>query len=296
MASDLISALILAVVQGITEWFPISSSGHLVLFESLLGFSGGLEFEVALHFGTLMAVFVYFGREITDILRDFFSGKWKTENGRMAWFLIIGSLPAGIIGFLIKDMFEAFSGLRMVALGFGVTGLLLIIVSINNVRNKSDDRGYGKDDYDNNIKINNGRAKPGIGDQGRGIWNKEMSRLSIGKAFVVGIAQAFAIIPGVSRSGSTISTGVLLGLSEKNAMKFAFLLSIPVIIGANIIAIGNQTLPGELIWATLVAFVVGLLSIHVVFKYVLNNRKNFRWFGVYCLVLALGLGVWVFLR
>jgi undecaprenyl-diphosphatase len=265
LESELFKALILAVVQGLTEWFPVSSSGHLVLFEYFLDYEGSLLFETALHFGTLMAVFVYFGKEITDILRDFLSGKWKTEHGKMAWLLLIGSIPAGVIGFLIKDSFEVFRGLGIVAFGFGITGLFLLITSTTSFRKRS---SRSQENY---------------------------NRLGKGKAFLVGIAQAFAIIPGVSRSGATISSGVLFGLSEKNAMKFAFLLSIPVIFGANIVAVGNQTLPSELIWATLVSFFVGLISIHFVFKYVLNNRKNFRWFGIYCLLLSIALGIYSFL-
>jgi len=260
--SDLVSALILAVVQGITEWVPVSSSGHLILFENLLNYSGGLAFNVALHFGTLMAVFVYFGKDITDIIRDVFTGKWNTEHGKMGLLLIVASIPAAIVGFLVKDFFgSVLSSLGVVALGFGITGLFLLITSLS---------------FDsNNNKIS------------------EVRKLGYGKAFLIGIAQALSIVPGISRSGATISSGVLLGLNEKNAMKFGFLMSIPVIFGANIISIGNETLPSDLIWATLVSFIVGLLFIHLVFKYILVKRRNFRWFAIYCLLLALVLGIWV---
>lgn len=257
MVSEFVSALILAIIQGVTEWFPVSSSGHLVLAESVLQYSGGLLFSVALHFGTLMAVFVYFGKDITDIVRDVFSGKWSTEPGKMGLLLIVSSIPAVIVGFLVKDVFDSlFSDLGIVAFGFGITGLFLLISSMNF------NRRIGK-----------------------------IKKLGYGKAFFIGIAQAFSIVPGISRSGATISSGVLFGLNEKNSMRFAFLMSIPVIFGANIIVIGNNTLPPNLIWATLVSFVVGLLSIHVVFKYFLIKRKNFRWFAFYCLLLALGLGI-----
>ena len=258
MVNEFFAALILAVIQGVTEWFPVSSSGHLVLFERILDYSGGLMFEVALHFGTLMAVFVYFGKEITDIFRDFFSGKWETESGRLGVLLIVASVPAAIVGFLIKDFFDSFSSLGIVAFGFGITGLFLFITS----------SGFETKDKKLNVK----------------------------KSFLIGCAQALAIVPGISRSGATISSGILFGLNEKRAMTFAFLMSIPIIFGANILVIGNQTLPSELIWATLVSFVVGLFSIHLVFKYILINRKNFRWFGVYCLLLALGLGIWVLIH
>jgi len=227
----------------------------LVLFERVLDYSGGLMFEVALHFGTLMAVFVYFGKEITDIFRDLFSGKWKTENGKLGVLLIVASIPAAIVGFLVKDVFDSFSGLGIVAFGFGITGLFLFIAS-------------------------------------SGFETKD-KKLNSPKAFLIGCAQALAIVPGISRSGATVSSGILFGLNEKKAMTFAFLMSIPIIFGANILVIGNQTLPSELIWATFVSFIVGLMSIHVVFKYILINRKNFRWFGLYCLLLALSLGILV---
>ncbi len=253
-----IDALILAVVQGITEWFPVSSSGHLVLFERILGYSGGLDFEVALHFGTLMAVFVYFGKDIVDILRDFFSGKWKTENGRLGWFLIVATIPAAIAGFLVKDLFDSvLGGLGIVAFGFGITGVLLLITAYCDVKNK---------------------------------------KLGLGAAFFIGLAQAVAIIPGISRAGATISSGVLLGLDEKSAMRFSFLMAIPVVLGANFLSIGDRALSAELIWATLVSFVVGLLSVHFVFSRLLVKRKNFKWFGVYALLLALGIFVWIFVR
>lgn len=255
MAAGFLSALVLAIVQGFTEWFPISSSGHLVLFQSLLGYSGGLLLETALHFGTLMAVFVYFGKDITDILRDFFSGRWKTENGRMAWLLIVASIPAGIVGFLAKDYFDSvLSNLYIVAFGFGITGLLLVMVSFLDLKSHN---------------------------------------LSVKSSFLIGIAQAISIIPGISRSGSTMGSGIILGLSEKNAMKFSFLMAIPVILGANILTVGSQVLPINLLWATLVSFLVGLISIHVVFKYLLASRNNYKWFGFYCLALALGILVWL---
>jgi len=270
MVSDFLSALILAVIQGVTEWFPVSSSGHIVLFEGILGYQGGLQFNVAVHFGTLMAVFVYFGKEITDIFRDFLSARWNTEEGRLAWLIIVASVPAGILGFLARDFFEStFSDLRVVVFGFGITGLFLLISSIDTTSFR----------------------KRSSMSQEKHMSLKEMG---YGKAFLVGIAQALAIVPGISRSGATISSGLLFGLSEKAAMKFSFLMAIPIIFGANIFVIGNNTLSSDLIWATLVAFVVGLLAIHVVFKYVLTKRKNLRWFGFYCILLAIALGMWVF--
>lgn len=258
---DLFAALILAIVQGFTEWIPVSSSGHLVLLERLLGFSGGLEFEVALHFGTLMAVFVYFGKDITDILQDILLGRWRSENGKLGLLLIVGTIPAVFVGFFARNLFESvLSNIVVIAIGFGITGLFLLIAATYRVK------------------------------LGEGVKN-----LGYGKAFIIGIVQALSIIPGISRSGATLSSGILFGLKEKSAMKFSFLLSIPVIFGANILIVGNSTLAPELIWASFVSFLVGLATIHILFKYVLIHRKNLIWFAAYCLILSVGLITWIIL-
>ena len=256
--NHLVSAIILAIIQGITEWIPVSSSGHLVLAERILGFKQSLVFDVALHFGTLMSVFVYFGKDITDIIQDLFKGKWKTENSKLGFLIIIATIPAAIAGFFLKNSAgKIFSSLLTLALGFSVTGLLLIIASLD--------------------------------------LKRKNTKLSSKSAFVIGIAQIFSLLPGVSRSGTTISAGLLLGLKEKTAMKFSFLMSIPIIFGANLLVIGNNHLPSETIWATLVSFLVGLLAIHVLYKYVLSSKKNLMWFGIDALILAAIIAIYVVL-
>ncbi len=247
---DLLSAIIIAIVQGLTEWLPISSSGHILLLEKLLGYSGGLDFEVALHFGTLMAVFLYFRKEIMDISRDFFSLKWGTDNGRMGLLLALGTVPAAVVGFLVNDYFDTIlSDFILLGMGFLVTGVLLLIVGFTH--------GSGKG------KLN---------------WKKSL---------IIGSAQAVAILPSVSRSGATIASGVLLGLDEKKAMKFSFLLSIPAILGASVLEWGNNPFPPYFIIPIFVSFLTGLGTIHLCFKYLLTKRENFRWFGVYCIILAI---------
>ena len=261
MVSEMISALILAIVQGITEWFPVSSSGHLVLFEKLLDFSaGGIVFDVAVHFGTLMAVFVYFGKDVVGMVEDFLRGDWKSDNGKMFWLIILATIPASIVGYFWFEVFEvAFSSLGITALGFGVTGLLLLISSLKK------GKGLGLED---------------IG------WKI---------ALLIGIMQIFSLLPGVSRSGATIAAALLLGLREKDAVKFSFLMAIPVIFGANVLALGSQQLPASMIWAALVSFVVGLGTIHLLYSSWLTDRKNLRWFAGYTLLLALVVGVIVVL-
>ncbi len=253
---EFISAIIIAIVQGLTEWIPISSSGHLVLVENILGFAGGLFFDVALHFGTLMAVVIYFGKDIVLILEDVLNGYWKTQNARLFGLLVIASIPAAIVGFLFRKYFEvAFASLGIVALGFGITGIVLLISGL----------GYGK----------------------------KKGKLGKKEAFLIGCAQVISLFPGISRSGTTMSSGMLLGLKEKEAVKFSFLMSIPIIFGANILSLGSNTLPPSFIWSTIVSFIIGLITIHILYKYVLTKKRNLRWFGIYCLILAGVLGIYV---
>jgi undecaprenyl-diphosphatase len=254
---NFISAIILAIVQGLTEWLPVSSSGHLVLFQEIINYHPGLLFDVAVHFGTLMAVFVYFGKDIVDIIEAMLKGKWKSENGKLGLLLILATIPAAIIGILFKDLFEAaFSSLVVVAWGFGITALLLMISSL---------------DFNFNRK-----KTPSWKDA---LW--------------IGLAQALAILPGISRSGSTISSGLLRGLNEKSAMKFSFLMSIPVIFGAGIVEIGNQRLSPDLIWATLIAFIIGLATIHLLLKFIAKDKKNLRWFALYLILMAISIGIYL---
>jgi undecaprenyl-diphosphatase len=251
--------LLIAVIQGITEWVPVSSSGHLVLFESILGFNeGGLLFDVALHFGTLMAVFVYFGKDITDILEDWLKGRWGSKNSKLGGLILLATIPAGLVGWLLFSVFElAFQSLTITALGFGVTGLLMFISSLD----------FSK--------------------------KKNLDNLGVLGSLIIGGMQVLSLLPGISRSGTTIAGGILWGLDEKDAMRFSFLMSIPVIFGANILAIGNQNLNPGLIWATLVSFIVGLGAIHLLYTRILLDKKNLRWFGVYAILLAIGILVWL---
>jgi len=246
--NEIWASLIVAIVQGMSEWLPVSSSGHLVLAERLLGFSGGLDFDVALHFGTLMAVFVYFGKDVVDILRDVVLGRWRTESGKLGMMVLLASVPAAIVGFFFREVFEiVFNDLWIVAASFCVSGMFLLVASFS---------------------------------------PRKDSELGAKSAFLIGVAQVFALFPGISRSGSTFGAGLLAGLNEKNALKFSFLMSIPIIFGANVLTIGNETLPPSMIWATLVSFVVGLATIHLLYRKILTNRRNLKWFGIYALVLG----------
>lgn len=245
------SILILALVQGILEWFPVSSSGHIALMEMLLGLSSGLDLEVALHFGTLMAVFVYFRKDIVGIVRDLLHSKFDTGNARLGLLILIASIPVGVLGFIFKNYFELSSSLIVLGFGWVVTSLTLFVGSFSTTKLKNS------------------------------------SFLSYPKALIIGFAQVLALIPGVSRSGMTISSGLLFGLNEKEAIKFSYLLSIPAIIGANLVTFGNKTIPFEFLLPAIVCFGLGLIFMHLSFNYVLSNKKNLRWFGIYTLILGI---------
>ncbi|SMN00902.1 Undecaprenyl-diphosphatase [uncultured Candidatus Thioglobus sp.] len=196
---DLYQTIILALVQGISEFLPISSSAHLILVPKLTDWPDqGLSFDVVVHMGTLVAVLYYYKYLISQLANDFFNSIFKRETvgkSKMAWGLLLGTIPVGIFGFLFKDYIS--SELRtteIIAYATLAFGLLLGVAILLDAK-----RPHARD---------------------------ILSWLDVG---FIGVMQAFALIPGVSRSGVTITAGLLIGLSKKASVEFAFLLSIPVI-------------------------------------------------------------------
>lgn len=201
---DVFQALVLAFVQGLTEFLPISSSAHLVLPSVLLGWPDqGLAFDVAVHVGTLVAVLFYYRSDIGDIILawwDALCGRGVSDNSRLAWYLVVATIPAGLVGFLGGDYIEAhFRSVLVIATTTLVFGLLL-----------------------------------GVADK-RAKAAGEGRLLTWPVVILIGLAQAIAPIPGVSRSGITMTAGLLLGLSRSAAARFSFLLSIPIISAAGLL-------------------------------------------------------------
>lgn len=201
---DLIQIFILALLQGLTEFLPISSSAHLILLPKLLGWEDqGLAFDVAVHVGTLGAVVLYMRREITPMVRDWthsLKTRQQTGHSRLAWGVIIGTVPAVVAGLLMKETVETVLRSPLViawaTLGFG------ILLWISDYNAKCDKKEHG---------------------------------LSWRDCLMIGLAQALALIPGTSRSGITITAGLMLGLDRQAAARFSFLLSIPLIFGAGLL-------------------------------------------------------------
>ena len=246
----LFEAIILGTIQGLTEFLPISSSGHLVLGQMILDVKiQGNEFEVVTHLGTLVSVLCIFWKEILSLILNI-----TDKNTReYIFYIILGTIPAAIIGFGAKSYIsELFDSVQLVSVALMVTGLILF--------------------FSQKVK-------------------KNSLTIDANKALLIGITQAIAIIPGISRSGITICTALALGMSGKNAAKFSFLLAIPVISGAGLLlAFNSQSnitlIPlTSLIMAFLSSFIVGYICL----KWLLSLLESgkFYFFGYYCFLIGL---------
>jgi len=253
-----LDAAILGILQGLTEFLPVSSSGHLVLARALLNVEpGGITFEVLVHFGTLMAVVVYFRERILQLVQSLFNKEMKQERAVLA-YLVIGTIPAGVVGLTLKEYFEtAFSNQGVTSAMLLVTGLILLATRF--VR-------------------------------------KGNSRVGLSPAIVMGIGQAMAIMPGISRSGSTIAAGMFAGVEPSKAAEFSFLLAIPAILGATVLEFESLLLLegrllGKYLFGAGLAFLVGLFAVYAVLAVV--RRGKFEYFAYYCFA-AGAVGLYLF--
>ena len=255
--------IILAVVQGLTEFLPVSSSGHLVILHDILNFhlEQSLAFDVALHLGTGVALVVYFWKDIKIYLRDFWRfclgyTSVKKENLDIFFKIIVASIPAVIFGLLFEDLIESyFRSPIFVIVSLILVGLIFFAIE-------------------------------------RIETNKELSKLTFPQAIFIGIAQTLALIPGVSRSGITIIAGMTTKLKRAESAKFAFLMGIPIILGAGVykfIKLDFITMQNNEIIAFVLGFVisflVGCLVIKFLMKFLVNHKLYI--FGVYRILLAI---------
>ena len=256
---DLFQIIVLALVQGLTEFLPISSSAHLILPSAVLGWQDqGLAFDVAVHIGTLLAVVVYFRQDILRIIGGWLTtGFSRTPNadGRLAWFIALATIPAGLAGLLLDDWIEA--NLRSVAvIAWATIGFGILL---------------------------------GIADRvkGKGIT---LGKMTLMMALVIGVAQAIALIPGTSRSGITMTAALFIGLQRVDAARFSFLLSIPLILaagGLKTLDLMDSVLPVD--WSAIaIGIAVSAVSAWLCIYYFLAfiNRIGMMPFVVY----RLGLG------
>jgi undecaprenyl-diphosphatase len=280
---DLIEAFILGVLQGITEFLPISSSGHLALGRILLGseVESGITYEVVVHFGTLVSIMYYYRTELGRLLSSgvrFLLNPAKEKESKDVNFLgmiLISMIPAFIVGFTLKDQVEAiFSNPLLVSFMLLVTGVLLF--STKFIPNRTQENDTSR-----------------LAAAGGGV------PIGIAKSFAIGLAQACAMIPGISRSGSTITTALWLGVDRETAANFSFIMVIPVIGGAmllqvlDLLEVGIQ---GAALQVLVVGFLSSAISGYFALKYliIILKKSGFYLFSFYCWAAGL-LGVWLFM-
>jgi undecaprenyl-diphosphatase len=261
--SDFLQAVVLGALQGLTEFLPISSSAHLRIFPELFGWGDpGAAFTAVIQIGTEVAVLLYFWRDIWRIARTWLLSLVKPEyrghlDARMGWFIIVGSIPIGILGVTFKDTIEtSFRNLWLIGTTLIVLGLIL-----------------------------------GLADR-FGANRKAIKQLTLRDAVLMGLAQACALIPGVSRSGATISMGRALGYERAAATRYAFLLAIPAVVAAGLFELpeiasdDNLYGWGPTIVATVVSFVVGYAAIAWLLRYI--STHSFAPFVIYRILLGGG--------
>ena len=241
-------ALILGIIQGITEWLPISSSGHLAIFQNLLNVQPGLFFDVALHVASLIVIILVFRKEIKSIYTAFYRKKYKSDEAKLLYYILIASIPIFLIGYFLHDQIESlFSNLNAVGIAMLFTGVLLFTTKF---------------------------AKP----------KKNLKFLN---TFIIGISQAVALIPGISRSGATVSIGLLQGIEKQKVIRFSFLLVIPAVLAAIIYETTKVTIieANPVLIGFFSAGIVGFFSLKLLLNLI---RKDHFWkFSIYCWIVGL---------
>lgn len=254
----MLKTIILGIVQGIGEFLPISSSAHLILIPFLFNWKESLfSYDVALHFGTMVAVLLIFFNEWLSLVKGTLESlikRKKTFESKMFLLLVVATIPGAVIGLLMDKIVENIfrNNICLISLSLATMGILIY-----------------------------------LGDSWASIRYKketEFENITLKQATIIGLSQSLAIIPGFSRSGTTILTARILGLSRKAATKFTFLLSVPIILGANILEIKNLSFTIDTLVGVLVSFLVGVLSIKFLLNYI--KKHDFKVFAIYRLVFA----------
>lgn len=263
----IIQVIILGIIQGIAEFLPISSSAHLIIFRDIFGIgqfiTGEFEmsFDIALHFGTLLAILVYFFKDFFKMIKDGFTKGVKTTDGKILWYIVVATIPAAIFGVLLEDKIDELVRSNYVLI-CGCLALMGIIIYLCDKRNKQ---------------------------------TKTFKEMKLKDAIIIGFSQVCALIPGFSRSGTTIAAARCLKMKREDAAKFSFYLSAPVVAGA----VAIKVLKGEMlslitfnptifIIGVLISFISGLLCIKFLLKYIKSHDYNiFMWYRLGIALLSL---------
>lgn len=269
-----LGVILLAIIQGIAEFLPISSSAHLIIFRDLFGIGANvigenfsLAFDIALHFGTLLAIVIYFFNDFWNIFIKGITKGVKDTEGKLLWFIVIATIPAAIVGVLFEDIIEnaVRSNFVLIALALIVMGIIIYLV----------DR-YSKQ-------------------------TKGFKQMTIKDALIIGCSQIFALIPGFSRSGTTIAAARSLKLDREDAAKFSFYLSAPVVCGAVVLSLFKKTTIAAIsanisvfIIGVLISFISGLLCIEFLLRYI--KKHDFKAFMWYRLILGIIVIIYTIVR
>ena len=257
---DTLQILVLSLIQGLTEFLPISSSGHLILSPYLFGFRDqGLAFDVAVHFGSLGAVLLYFRKDVSDITVDWIRSLPEngpsTANSRMGWAVIIGTIPIVFAGLLLKSLIESeFRSPVIIGYATIAFGLLLLWADKTSSR------------------------------------HRDQQSISIKDALIIGLMQCLALIPGTSRSGITMTAGLMLGLTRQAASRFSFLLAIPTILMSSALVsydLLRANAPADwqaMLWGVLFSFIAAYACIHYFLRFI--ERIGMLPFVIYRLILG----------
>lgn len=249
----IIQSIILGIVQGLTELLPISSSAHLFLIPWFFNWNIPESFDVALHFGTLLAIGIFFFKDWIALIKGGFEQvvkKKKSTQGKMFWYIVLATIPGGIIGFLL-DHFAAdlLTKPVIIAIALIVMGIILYVVD-----------KYAK-------------------------TNTDYEHMTLKQTFLIGLSQALAFIPGVSRSGVTMTTGRLMGVDRKSTAKYSFMLSAPIVLGATLYKLKDFVFDIPFVIGVLTSFLVGLLVIKFLLKYL--EKGSFKGFAIYRVLLGI---------
>ena len=268
--SETIHALILGFIQGLTEFLPVSSSGHLAILHKVLGFEteSNIFFDVILHLGTLVAVVYFYRNSIIDIIKGALFGLksllakkgikesfFTSADSKLFTLIFLGSIPTAIIGIVFKDWFESLAD-NLIYVGFALLTTALLLIAFE-LKKKA---------------------------------FKKVDEMSVSDSLIIGIVQGMAIIPGISRSGSTISTAKLLGVDKETAAKYSFLLSLPAISGAFLLKFKDAVEEGiKYENYMLIGFVISALTGYFAIKLLkwMIKKSNMYYFAVYCIVIAI---------
>ena len=259
---SIIQAIILGVTQGLTELLPISSSAHLYLIPWALNWTSSPEFntafeafDVALHAGTLLAIVIFFFKDWIKLMVGGYKQvvkKEKTFEGRMFWYLVLATIPGGAIGFILDHFLEdALKNALVIGIALAIMGIILYIV---------DKKAKSDIDYEN---------------------------MTLKQTFLIGFSQALAFIPGVSRSGVTMTTGRLLGIKRESVAKYSFLLSTPIVAGATLYKMKDFVISIPFFIGIVVSFIVGLFVIKFLLEYL--KKGSFKCFAIYRVVIGVAI-------